>query len=386
MGLCDYQRVTRKTDRLNNDGLEAPILGLFGEIGSLLSALKKKLRDEAAFDKYDDAILEEMGDAIWYLSNITSRANLDLSILAQRTVRALADWDDVQHDEVGTFGDIQGKLAEPVSERDFSDRVIVLAGQVGDLVKAFHRGEFDANRDRLSSHLVEVFRALISAAEAADISLDQAVRRNLLKIFSRWPLEGTPYPPKIDADEDKNEKFPPKITMFIEEHTNESGTKSFVVQKCNKIIIGDRLTDNKTEHDDYRFHDVFHLAFAVHLGWSPVLRALFHLKRKQKPEIDENQDGARAILIEEGVATFIFSRGLERKLLEGLDHVDYDLLKSIQQFVRGYEVERCALWQWERAILDGFKVFRAVKAARSGYIVADLDNHTLDFTPGGEND
>jgi NTP pyrophosphatase (non-canonical NTP hydrolase) len=386
VGLCAYQRVAQKTDRLNQPGLEGPILGLFGEVGSLLSALKKKLRDKNAFDKYDDAIREEMGDAIWYFSNITSRANLDLSILAQRTFRDIADWDDVEHHEAGTFGDIQASLKEAITKDEFSDRVIILAGRVGDLVDAFHRREFTANRDRLSAHLVDVFRALIAAADAADVSLDDAARHNLLKIFSRWPLEGTPYPPRIDAYEDENERLPAKILISIEEHTkhDEDGSRSFVIQKCNGIIIGDRLTDNKTEHDDYRFHDVFHLAFAVHLGWSPVLRALFRLKRKSKPDIDENQDGARAILVEEGIATFVFGRGLERDLMEGIDSVDYDLLKSIQQFVRGYEVERCALWQWERAILDGFRIFRAIKAARRGHIVADLHNHTIEYRIGGE--
>lgn len=71
--------------------------------------------------------------------------------------------------------------------------------------------------------------------------------------------------------------------------------------------------------------------------------------------------------------------------MEGLDSVDYDLLKSIQEFVRGYEVERCALWQWERAILDGFRIFRAVKEARRGHILADLDNHTIEFRTGDED-
>ena len=65
---------------------------------------------------------------------------------------------------------------------------------------------------------------------------------------------------------------------------------------------------------------------------------LFHVKRKSVPELDENQDGARAILIEEGVSSFIFGRGLDRSLFENIG-VDYDLLKSIQEFVRGYEVE-----------------------------------------------
>lgn len=57
----------------------------------------------------------------------------------------------------------------------------------------------------------------------------------------------------------------------------------------------------------YRFHDVFHLAYAAVLGWSPVLRALLKCKRKSHPWLDENQDGARAILIEEGISTFVFN-------------------------------------------------------------------------------
>jgi NTP pyrophosphatase (non-canonical NTP hydrolase) len=382
VGLKAYQEVTFKTDRLNKDGLEPPILGLFGEVGSLLSALKKKQRDLAAFDKYDAAILEELGDVLWYFTNIASRSGLDLSVLAQRAFRRLPDWDDAGGDEFGTFADIQPKSDLPVTPDEFSSRAIDLAGHVGDLAKAFRRGEFDANRDRLSGHLVEVLRATIAAADAAEVSLDDAARKNLKKIFSRWPVDRT-YPPRIDSAMPKTEKLPSKLRMFVEEHTN--GNKSFVIQKCNGIIVGDRLTDNKTERDDYRFHDVFHIAFAVHLGWSPVFRALFHLKRKSDGDLDENQDGARAILIEEGVATFIFGRGLERNLMEGLDHVDYDLLKSIQDFTVGYEVERCALWQWEQAILDGFAIFRELRKHRRGFVLADLDNHKLAFELGEDD-
>jgi len=37
------------------------------------------------------------------------------------------------------------------------------------------------------------------------------------------------------------------------------------------------------------------------------------------------------------------------------------------------------LWQWERAILDGFKVFRALKKYRKGFIVTDIEEHTIEF-------
>src|SRR5436309_6986119 len=99
-----------------------------------------------------------------------------------------------------------------------------------------------------------------------------------------------------------------KIEMHIVE--TRVGGKTCVIQLCNGVELGSRLTDNKIGEDDYRFHDVFHLAYAALLGWSPCLRALLKAKRKSIPEVDESQDGARAILIEEGVSTLIFHHAL----------------------------------------------------------------------------
>ena len=65
-------------------------------------------------------------------------------------------------------------------------------------------------------------------------------------------------------------------------------------QQCNGVNTGDRLTDNALEPDDYRFHDVFHYAYAAVLTWSPVTRSLLRLKRKSKPKLDEVEDGALA--------------------------------------------------------------------------------------------
>lgn len=56
----------------------------------------------------------------------------------------------------------------------------------------------------------------------------------------------------------------------------------------------------------------------------------------------------------------------------------------IQDFVRGFEPERCALWQWENAVLDGFRVFREFKQHRRGYVIADLEAHTLEFRAGND--
>src|SRR5205823_11902657 len=113
--------------------------------------------------------------------------------------RALGDWDEVQRDPFGTFADIQkkknpdGSLESPA----FEAALITLAGKVGLLLNDFHLNRILSNRDVLSAHLVEIFRALIEAADVADIDLALAAERNIKKIHSRWP-EKRVYTPLFD--------------------------------------------------------------------------------------------------------------------------------------------------------------------------------------------
>ncbi len=107
------------------------------------------------------------------------------------------------------------------------------------------------------------------------------------------------------------------ISVCTLSNRDTGSNRPYVIQRMNKVNIGDRLNDNRTIPDGYRFHDVFHLSYLVHLGWSPVIRALLKIKRKSKPEIDENEDGARANIIEEGIATWIFNHASKRNFFEG---------------------------------------------------------------------
>jgi NTP pyrophosphatase (non-canonical NTP hydrolase) len=379
--LNNYQKFAVQTDQNRGTGLSGlrlPLLGLFGEVGSLVSELKKKQRDPDSYIGYKSLVVEEFGDTLWYFANIASRAGLNLSVLAQRVFREIDDWDEVESDNFGTFGDIQSKrrFFGPLTTQKFEVGVMDLAGKIGLLLNDFSLGKIANNRDLLSSHLVEIFRALIAAADGADISLEESAQRNLIKIFNRWPQKQT-YGLLFDDAFETGEQLPREIVMRFTE--KKSGGKVYVIQQCKGINIGDRLTDNKVEEDDYRFHDVFHLAYAAILGWSPVVRSLFKVKRKSDPKIDETQDGARAILIEEGISTWVFNHGLRLNSFESVKTVDYALLRSIRDFVRGYEVEQCPLWQWEKAILDGFKMFRALRKYRKGQITADLNKHSISF-------
>jgi NTP pyrophosphatase (non-canonical NTP hydrolase) len=385
LAMDDFQTRAFRTDQNKRDGMEGlrfPLLGLFGEAGSLLSALKKKQRDRAAYIGYRESVIEEFGDVLWYFSNIAARANLKLSELAGKLPSHENHWSKGGGHFFVTFADLQPLAggAEPASESAYEQRLIELGGKVGRLLDDVALGRIERNRDALTGHLVEILRAVVSAADEAGVSLEDVARHNLDKTNRRWPQPDERIPPPLfDEDEDPEERLPRRIEMNIMERGLDG--KRYVRMQWNGVNIGDRLTDNKTEPDDYRFHDVFHMACAAILGWSPVTRALLKVKRKSNPTVDENQDGARAQLVEESISTWIFAHALELDYFRAIDTVDYPLLKAIEAQVKGYEVERCPLWLWEKAILDGYRAFRCLREQRKGIIIADLRSRSIEFKP-----
>jgi len=376
--LDDYQDFTAISDRSGASGAEGRgfvMLGLFGEVGSLLSALKKKRRDKDAFVAYDAAVVEELGDVLWYLANAAARFGLRLTELAARVVAPQSH----APTRVTTFAHLQARGATAAEDSlAFERRLIELAARSGALLDSFATGRIDNNRDRAAADLVEVFRALVRAADDAGISLEVAARRNIAKSEGRWPRQMT-WGESYDQRFPENERFPRRMVFEFSEKVAPEGTH--VTLKMNGSSVGDMLTDNRGIPDDYRFHDIFHLAHVAVLGWSPTLRRMLRLKRKSDPRVDENEDGARATLIEEGIASWIFNHAARAMFFRSTIAVDYGLLKSVHEFVQGYEVESRPLWQWERAILEGYRVFRLLKEHREGTVTVDLDEHSLTFVP-----
>ena len=371
--LKSYQEQASLTDR-KPENLTLPLLGLFGEAGSLLSEVKKQQRDAISYIGYKDNVLEELGDILWYLTAIASRAQLSLVDIAYATMQGHSD----RHDEAPpglSFAEIQKHPAsgQRTPTPVFETTLLHLAGAVSSIVNDHQTEKLENDQSAITKHLVTVLRILIQAAEEAGVTLDRAAKSNLEKIFGRWPTHHE-YSKLFDDDFPEHEQLPRRITFEIFEWPAEIDGKSYVIQQCNGINIGDRLTDNKMTPDDYRFHDVFHYAYAAVLGWSPIMRALLRLKRKSDDRIDENEDGGRARLIEEGIATWIFGQAKQLDFFEGIlpGDLSFSLLKEIRKFVAGYEVERCPLWLWEEAILQGYEAFRFLKDHRRGKIHIDL--------------
>ncbi len=371
--IGDYAAQALMTDqRSGGASLTFPLLGLFGETGSLLSEAKKKQRDRASYLGYADAVVEELGDVMWYLTTVAARSGLSLDAVVADAVRGSSAANGPL-----TFAALQPEImprsADPTPA--FEHTLLRLAGEVGLLVAEHEVGRL-GDRVVLARQLGAITRLLIQAANEAGVTLEAAAVKNLAKIFDRWPRERN-YPEPFDCDAEPEERFPRNLCVEIFERRVRGQT--YVFQRCNGINIGDRLTDNAMEADDYRFHDVFHFAYVAVLAWSPVVRALFRLKRKSAPKIDEAQDGARATLIEEGITTWIFEQAINLNFFADMKPGDlpFGLLKHVRQFVAGYEADQCPLWLWEEAILQGYAAFRFLRERRRGRLHIDMNNRRL---------
>lgn len=374
-----YQKRATGSDQVIKTSLSYtfPLLGLFGETGSLLSEVKKKQRDKTAYQGYEKTVLEEIGDTLWYLNAVASRAGIKLSVLANNLNRSVDDWRYLPSSDL-KFIDIQtgGTTQQSGPSDRFEKTLLRLAAEVGLLLTDYQAGRLDKNQPTVMGRLLSILRCLQEASEEAGISLAKAAILNLEKSQDRWPDEKR-YPNLLDEGFEEHEQLPRQIPLTLIENDDFNG--KHVTPLFEGAPLGDKLTDNRMEDDDYRFHDAFHLAFAAKLGWSPNLRRLLKRKRKSDPKIDEVEDGARAVLIEEGVATWVFNRAQRLNLFKGVEALDNQMLKIVREFVEGYEVEKTPLWLWEEAILDGYSVFRQLQKERGGTVIADLEQRTLTF-------
>ena len=90
MELNEYQRLANQTDQQpEKDGFETdsrsimvPLLGMAGEVGELLGEHKKWLRDGESYRLFPERVKEELGDILWYLSNVATKHGLTLEEVA----------------------------------------------------------------------------------------------------------------------------------------------------------------------------------------------------------------------------------------------------------------------------------------------------------------
>ncbi len=92
MEFSEYQRFSRRTAEYPREAwLTYPALGLAGEAGEVAEHAKKAIRDDAGMvtDERRSAMAKELGDVLWYVSQLASELGLELDRIARDNLEKL---------------------------------------------------------------------------------------------------------------------------------------------------------------------------------------------------------------------------------------------------------------------------------------------------------
>lgn len=367
--ISAYCDEVQATDRFEDDEIQPILLGLFGEVGGVMSAVKKLKREKKAYIGFRTNVIDELGDAFWYFTALARRFDVSVSqLLLDLNASAASDTQSVfASDDPLCPVAISNKIGP---KQEICDRALVNIGSTSaDMLRVQSMND-DERLDVMQSFV----RNFLTVIGECGVSFSEVLTANAQKTRSRFGKLDLASQPDFDAGFVEYEQLPRQFEIEMRERDNGK-----VYLRWNGVFIGDPLTDNIAEGDGFRYHDVIHFAHAAILHWSPTMRGLLKRKRKSDQLIDESQDGGRGVVVEEGLAAWLFSKAKELDYFEGHTSVSLDLLKHIKDFVRGYEVEQCPMNLWEKCILDGYDVFRQVRSNKGGLIIGDRDARKLQY-------
>lgn len=367
--LAKYAADIFPTDILPPDDLNRALMGLYGEVGGIMSSAKKHVREGDAYPSFRRAAEEEFGDTLWYFNAVCRRVEVPLEQIFAEAANGSSFATTCAASDAAPGA--VAHVATPIDAGHIDESLFQLGLCAADLLRLPQMPRAEGR-----SKLVEFARAYLIALHSSSLIFSNVVRKNISKTRGVFIEPDPKELPLFDDQFDDDERLPAEFRIRI---SQRKAGRSYL--QWNKVFIGDPLTDNIADPDGYRFHDVFHLAHAAILHWSPVFRALIKQKRKSKGRFDEEQDSGRAIVVEEGLTAWIFMRAKELKYFEDQKKVSFDILKTIEEFTSGYEVSQCPLKQWERAILDGYAVFRQVRDENGGWVVGNRAARTISFEP-----
>lgn len=95
MNFNEYQEFTRTTAIYPKD-VAIPYLtaGLAEEAGEVAGKFKKSVRDNWEREQFDDAVVKELGDVLWYLARYADELGFSLEYIAEQNVEKLSSRKD----------------------------------------------------------------------------------------------------------------------------------------------------------------------------------------------------------------------------------------------------------------------------------------------------
>ena len=103
------------------------------------------------------------------------------------------------------------------------------------------------------------------------------------------------------------------------------------------------------------------------------------LKRKSDPIALEAEDRGRPQVAEEAVTLIVYNYAKGNKMLRTSDRIDTELLNTIKQLVVDLEVSSVTSHQWEKTIIESYKVFNQVVENRGGQVLVSPKHRQLQY-------
>ncbi|MEW6092419.1 MAG: nucleoside triphosphate pyrophosphohydrolase family protein [Chloroflexota bacterium] len=107
MDFSDYQTKSRKTAKYPSigHGVIYPTLGLTNEAGEVAGKIKKIFRDKGGVINGEDrqALKSELGDVLWYLSQVCTELEISLDEVAEYNIEKL--YSRLDRGKIGGEGD-----------------------------------------------------------------------------------------------------------------------------------------------------------------------------------------------------------------------------------------------------------------------------------------
>lgn len=252
MLVSEYDAFVRETeqyaDKSDSDRKAISIFGFVGEIGSLISAVKKQMLGELPWDQPNAEIREELGDIMWYAFSVAQIVNIspvniftleiatlkrEMAGTSKRDRKVQAALDSSKRELFLAAAKHFPRTAE-MHFRDFQKLTYLTARTDGDVLMkvclAFlwqlsaemmrhylTRAERELNQtipDRpLNDILGEVAWHLSALASVVNLDLDEVAEANVRKVnFRRNRGDRTPL---HDAEEPASQRFPRASMSFF---------------------------------------------------------------------------------------------------------------------------------------------------------------------------
>lgn len=153
MNFENYQQEAQKTIQKYVDHSEVdeivPFLGLIGEAGSVITELKKKIRDGDGYCNFKHQLKEELGDVLWYISTIATQNGIDLEDVANHNLEKTSD--RFAQEDLATFRNYDDDFPK---EQQFEREFEVHFKERSEKEKVFLE-IFDVNGERIGDQLTD---------------------------------------------------------------------------------------------------------------------------------------------------------------------------------------------------------------------------------------